>query len=113
MNIRIMLNHCIKFNMEDSDRCLTMLDLNPAHVDGFIQTDVFSKPTYNHIYLHSSSTHPQHCIRAISYGVATRIRRNCSNDKIFQERRVEYQDYLIKRVHNPIHFKHQFDRIYV
>ena len=45
-------------------------------VDGYIQTDVYSKPTDHHMYLLRNSAHPRHCTKAIPFGVATRIRRN-------------------------------------
>ena len=36
-------------------------------VDGFIQSDVYSKPTDSHLYLSRSSAHPKHVFRAIPF----------------------------------------------
>ena len=47
------LNSTIKFTMVFLDKWLTMLDLTLSFVGGFIQTNIFSKLTDNHIYLHS------------------------------------------------------------
>ena len=67
-------------------------------VDGYIQTDISSKPTDNHIYLLHNSAYTTHCTKAIPFGVATRVRRNCSTLESFENCRVEYQDYLTSSV---------------
>ena len=36
-------------------------------VDGYIQTDVYSKPTDHHMYLLRNSAHPRHCTKAIPF----------------------------------------------
>ena len=53
-------------------------------VDGYIQTDVSSKPTDSHLYLKPSSAHPKHVFKAIPYGVATRLKGNCSTFQSFK-----------------------------
>ena len=62
--------------------------------DGFIITDIYAKPTDSHLYLPFYSSHPPHCKRAIPYGVALRIKRNCSTDEFLQNRQDEYKGYL-------------------
>jgi len=79
-------------------------------VDGFIQTDIYSKPTDNHIYLLRNSTHPAHVTRAIPYGVATRVRRNCSTDEAFSKRSSEYKGYLYNRGYNRNLVSQQFEK---
>ena len=79
-------------------------------MNGFIQTDIYSKPTDNHIYLLRNSAHPAHVTRDIPYGVATRIRRNCSTDETFSKRSVEYQGYLYNRGYNPGLVSQQFEK---
>ena len=91
----------IKFTLVSSPNSLNVLDLTLNLVNGFIQTDIYSKPTDNHIYLLRNSAHPAHVTRAIPYGVATRIRRNCSTDEAFIKRSSEYQGYLYNRGYNP------------
>ena len=83
----------IKFTLVSSPNSLNVLDLTLNLVDGFIQTDIYSKPRDNHIYLLRNSAHPAHVTRAIPYGVATRIRGNCSTDEAFSKRSSEYQGY--------------------
>ena len=100
----------IKFTVVSSEASLNVLDLTLSLVDGFIQTDVYSKPTDHHMYLLRNSAHPRHCTKAIPFGVATRIRRNCSTIEKFDQRRDEYQTYLVERGYNPAEVNKQFLR---
>ena len=74
-----------------------MLDLTLHLIEGFIQTDVYSKPTDSHLYLPPSSAHPKHLFRAIPYGVATRLQRNCSEQVFLAERTTEYKGFLVNQ----------------
>ena len=100
----------IKFTLVSPPNSLNVLDLTLNLVNGFIQTDIYSKPTDNHIYLLQNSEHPAHVTRAIPYGVATRIRRNCSTDEAFSKRSAEYQGYLYNRAYNPSLISQQFEK---
>ena len=79
--------------------------------EGLITTDVYSKPTDNHIYLDPRSSHPSHCTKAIPYGIATRIRRNCSSLDSFDKRSVEYQQYLTRRGYKKNLVQKEFDKV--
>ena len=46
---------------------------------GSIETELYTKPTDKHQYLLVSSCHPQHTKRSISFSLALRLRRICSN----------------------------------
>ena len=87
----------IKFELVFSERELHVLDLTLHLVDGFIRTDVYSKPTDSHLYLPPSSCHPKHVFKAIRFGVATRLKRNCSEETFLAERTVEYKGYLVNQ----------------
>ena len=100
----------IKFTLVSSPNSLHVLDLTLNLVDGFIQTNIYSKPTDNHIYLLRNSAQPAHVTRAIPYGVATRIRRNCSTDEAFSKRSSEYQGYLYNQGYNPRLVSQQFEK---
>ena len=84
----------IKFELVHSHSFLHVLDLTLHLRDGFIITDIYSKPTDSHLYLPFYSSHPPHCKRAIPYGVALRIKRNCSTNEFLQNRQDEYKGYL-------------------
>ena len=107
----ISLYPTIKFTLVSSPTSLNVLYLTLNIVDGYIQTDIYSKPTDNHLYLLRKSAHPTHCTKAIPFGVATRVRRNCSTLESIESRRVEYQDYLVNRGYNRTHVQQQFEKV--
>ena len=74
-----------------------MLDLTLHLIKGFIQTDVYSKPSDSHLYLPPSSAHPKHVFKAIPFGVATRLQRNCSEQVFLAKRTTEYKGYLVNQ----------------
>ena len=53
--------------------------------------------TDSHLYLPPSSCHPKHVFKAIPFGVATRLKRNCSDETFFAERTAEYKGYLLNQ----------------
>ena len=53
--------------MVSSEISLNVLDLTLLLVDGFIQTDIYSKPTDHHIYLQHNSAHPSHSVPKLSH----------------------------------------------
>jgi len=57
-----------------------------------------------------NSAHPTHCTKAIPFGVATRVRRNCATKEKFEKRSKEYQNYLLDRGYHPQVVKKQFDK---
>ena len=85
-----------KFALVYSADSLNVLDLTLQCNNGYIHTDVYSKPTGNHLYLPYSSSHPRRCKKAIPYGVALRLIRNCSENTL-KERCDEYKNYLIRQ----------------
>ena len=89
-----------------------MLDLTLHLIDGFIRTDVYSRPTASHLYLSPSSAHPKHVFKAIPYGVATRMQRNCSEEIFLAKRTTEYKGYLINQGYVPrlVHYQNHFSR---
>ena len=84
----------IKFELVYFENTLNVLDLTLHLQHGFIKTDIYAKPTDSHLYLPFSSSHPAHYKRAIRYGVALRVRRNCSTDEFLNQRCDEYKGYL-------------------
>ena len=74
-----------------------VLDLTLHLIGGFIQTDVYSKPTDSHLYLPSPSAHPKRVFKAIPYGVATRLQRNCPEQVFLAERTTECKRYLVNQ----------------
>ena len=100
----------IKFELVYSENSLNVLDLTLHLQDGFIITDIYAKPTDSHLYLPFSSSHPAHCKRAIPYGVALRVRRNCSTDEFFNQICDEYKGYFKFQGYHADLVDKQFDR---
>ena len=86
----------IKFELVDSKSSLNILDLTLHLKDSFI----YAKPTVSHLYLPFSSSHPFHCKQAIPYGVALRIKHNCSTEEFLVKRSEEYKGYLKRQNYN-------------
>ena len=63
-------------------------------------TDLYTKPTDTHQYLHSSSFHPRHCKNGIAYSQALRLRRICSNDSDFTKHARDLKHNLTTRGHS-------------
>ena len=63
-----------------------LLDINLHINDDKIQTFIYYKETDTQNYLHFSSFHPDHCIRAISYSQFLHLRRLCPS----------YDDFLMR-----------------
>ena len=88
--------------MVSSETSLNVLDLSLISLIVLsIPVDIYSKPTDNQA----------HCTKAIPYGVATRVRRNCSNPETFQKRSREYQEYLINQAYSPRKVQQQFNKV--
>ena len=62
-----------------------------------METDLHTKPTDKHQYLHTKSCHPGHCKTAISFSQALRLRRICSEQNNLVIRSRELKQYLRKR----------------
>ena len=100
----------IKFELVYSESHLNVLDLTLHFCNGFISTDVYAKPTDSHLYLPFSSSHPSHCKRAVPFGVALRIKRNCSTNDFLQNRCKEYKGYLKSQNYPAELVDKQFDK---
>ena len=102
----------IKFELVYSESSLNMLDLTLHLQEGFIYTDIYAKPTDSHLYLPFSSSHPSHCKRAIPYGVALRIKRNCSTEESLVKRSEEYKGYLKRQNYKAVLVDAQFEKAF-
>ncbi|CAH3142175.1 unnamed protein product, partial [Pocillopora meandrina] len=90
----------IKFELVFSEHELNVLDLTLHLNDGFIRTDVYSKLTDSHLHpppLRKNLLLSQHVFKAFPFGVATRLRRNCSEEVFPAKRMAEYKEYLLNQ----------------
>ena len=93
------LENKIKFTRETSKNELVFLDTKVHLKDGFLISEIYSKPKDSHEYLNPRSCHPPQVTRNNPYSVALRVRRNCSDrvpgDKMFIDNLVKYKAYLL------------------
>ena len=57
----------IKFTAEWSREFVTFLDTRITHDGNHLVTDLHTKPTDTHQYVHLPSCHPSHCKASIAY----------------------------------------------
>ena len=82
----------IKFTSECSTTKVNFLDVWAIkRNNGFIVTDLYTKPTDSNNYLHFFSAHPQHCKRGIP------LRRICTEDDSFLEHSIRKAKHLLRR----------------
>ena len=98
----------IKFTADYDDKKIDFLDtrikveeVEIGNTSGlFLVSQMYSKSTDTHQFLHPSSFHASHVVNNLPTSVIIRIRRNCSdrveNDGIFKDTVVEYKRYLLK-----------------
>ena len=94
------LNHhhtSIKFTANWSTEEISFLDTRVYIKNGRVETDLYTKPTDKHQYLHTKSCHPRHCKTAIPYSQALRLCRICSERENLITWSQELKQYLIKR----------------
>ena len=87
----------IKFTSEWSRESVTFLDTRVIHDGNRLVTELYTKPTDTHQYLHQRSCHPSHCKSSITYSQALRIERICSRPMDYQQHVAELKNYLMKR----------------
>ena len=100
----------IKFTSEWSFRSIAFLDVMVTLDQGRITTDLYTKPTDTHQYLHKRSCHPGHCKSTIPYSQALRLRRICSDDDTYVTRTKELKQHLVNRGYEEVEVQDQMDR---
>ena len=69
--------------------------------EGFIQTDLHTKPNSRNPYLLPQSNHPSHISTNIPYSLAFRVKRNCSDPTKYSIRMEELRVRLLERGYKP------------
>ena len=70
----------VKFTSEWSNKNVNFLDVSVTKKeDGTLLTDLHTKPTDTHQYLHSTLCHPFYCTKSIPYSQTLRLSRICSD----------------------------------
>ncbi len=84
------LNSChdsIKFTFENSHSSVNFLDtaVHLDHTSGKVWTDLYTKPTESHNYLHFDSAHPNHSKSSLPYSQFLHVRRICSRETDYKK----------------------------
>ena len=95
----------IKFTMSHSLTDIPFLDISISLHQGFLHTDLYTKPTDSHAYLPANSCHPSHVIRNIPYSQFLRLLRICSDNSVFTSRCNTLETWLLHRGYKPHHIK--------
>ena len=87
----------IKFTVNFSPVNLPFLDINIILIDGYLHTDLHTKATDAHAYLHRRSCHPPHVYKNIPSSQFLRMRQLCSDLETFENRSQEIEASLLSR----------------
>ena len=87
----------IKFTAEWSKEEINFLDVNVRLKNRQLETDLHIKPTDTHQFLDSTSCHPYHCKKSVTYSQALRCNRICSDNKKFDKRCNDLEKWLMER----------------
>ena len=84
-------NYCsnIKFTYESNKENITLLDLDVSLSRNKLTTDLHTKSTDKHQYLHYTSAHRAHTKHSIIYSQALRMSRICSYQTDFEKHLVD------------------------
>ncbi|KAM4795913.1 dynein axonemal heavy chain 9-like [Rhinophrynus dorsalis] len=95
------LNHNqnnLRLTMEKSLSSVNFLDITIfKNNHGYLSTDLYKKPTATNSLLHRTSFHPRSVLEAIPTGEFLRLRRNCSDDRLYETRVVELKNRFKQR----------------
>ena len=87
----------IKFSANWSIERVSLLDIRVYLKNGRVETELYTKPTDKHQFLHMKSCHLSHCKTAIPFSQVLRLCRICSEQDNLVIRSRELKQYLIKQ----------------
>ena len=71
----------IRIEMRTSDVAIEFLDVTIRLENGFLKTDLYRKPNDKHLHLHKRSDHSDTTRDAMPFGLGTRVKRICLEEK--------------------------------
>ena len=73
-NVESQIHQRIQLELQYATDKIKFLDVLTIR-DGSLITDLFTKPSDKHLYLHRDSSHPESTTKAIPYGLSVRAER--------------------------------------
>ena len=102
----------IKFTMDYSLRKIDFLDVTVTKSDnGKLETNLYSKPTDTHQFLHATSCHQAACKNGIPYSQAIRLKRICSVETELIENLNNLEQWLVDRGYQRYKVKKEISRV--
>jgi hypothetical protein len=74
----------IQVDLRYSTEKFEFLDVLTIIEHSRIKTDLYTKPTKKHLYLHSKSSHQEYMKSSIPYGLGVRIKQICSEESAYK-----------------------------
>lgn len=88
----------LSFTLSCDVDCITFLDVEIYKGEGgSLCSKLYRKPTAGNTILYASSFHPHALIDSIPYSQYLRIKRNCSDDSIYEKEAAKLSDRLLAR----------------
>jgi len=87
----------IKFTVTVSTSQVPFLDLEIKFRDRYLISDLHTKETDAHNFVHFRSCHPRHCIKNVPLSQYLRIRRICSLEEDFQFNAAKMTSHFVRR----------------
>ena len=84
----------------ESSKTAAFLDLNVGLENGSITTDLHTKSTDCHQYLHCSSSHPDHIKNSIIYSQTLRLSNICTYEEDFDKHVLNMKSWFLERAHS-------------
>ena len=97
--------------MDYFDTTINLLDVSVTKNSTKLSTDLFTKDTDFHQYLHATSCHPNSCKKSIPYGQAINIKRICSDTEQLNLRLEDLSNWLVNRGYKEEIVSQQIHRV--
>ena len=95
---RDLIIFCRTFNLHTShENFFSFLDFNVSLKNGSITTDLHTKSTDSHQYLHCSSSHPDHIKNSIIYSQTLRLSNICTYEEDFDKHALNMKSWFLER----------------
>ena len=87
----------INFTHESIKECINVLDFPVNLLANKVCTDLYTKSTDRHQYLHYFSSHPDHTKKSSFHSQTLRLNRICSVESDFVRQKKEIKSWFLKR----------------
>ena len=101
----------LQFTYESSKKRVSFLDLNVSLKIGLVTTDLRTKSTDCHQYLHCSSSHPDHIKNFIIYSQTLRLSINCTYEEDFDKHVLNMKSWFLEKRYSKQMIDSQMEKV--